>query len=65
MNWKAFCVFLAVFAIAVCRPLTIAYLILVWGISFVIGIYLLFDYLRHEETLEEGTPVCQGEQEME
>lgn len=48
MNWKAFCVFLAVFAIAICRPLTIAYLILVWGISFVIGIYLLFDYLRHE-----------------
>lgn len=29
------------------RPLTIAYVVVVWGLSFILGVYLLIDYLKH------------------
>ena len=47
MNWKVLLVFVAVFAMAVYRPLTIAYVVVVWSLCVLIGIYLLIDFLRH------------------
>ena len=47
MNWKVLLVFMAVFAMAVYRPLTIAYVVAVWSLCVLIGIYLLIDFLRH------------------
>ena len=32
---------------AIYRPLTIAYVVVVWSLCVLIGMYLLIDFLRH------------------
>lgn len=36
------------------RPLTIAYVVVVWGLSFILSVYLLIDYLRHGKGYDKG-----------